>query len=499
MAVLRDIFARFTTQFDDRALRRGESTTERLTESLQRVGGILAGGFAAFAGYRFIDDAIALGDSIAKTSQQIGVSTDDFQRWRFAARQSGVSTEQLRVGMIQLARNISLASQGSGESIRSFRRLGVSLRDQNGELITADTAMLSLATRLEGVQNQTERTAILTTVLGESGSQLAPLFNQGAAGVRALLAELDTLGGPISAEGLAQTEALADAQGRLTTMWENARTKVVLFLAPAIEFLLGAFTKLFVAFQRIIVDSGLLLPILGGLATAFLVIKAAAIKTWIGILGPIALAAIAVVAFGLILQDLWVAIKGGTSLMGQLTDALNLWFEANRENTGWEGSLIRGWENTIKIFERAYQWLEALLDLYRSVTGTTSERALALVNIRRAAEGRTRIEDLGGAGDTMGRTRRRGLGPPPVVVNQSGEIVPPTDAPVFEITRPAAAVEAVQPAAALTVAAPTINQTTTINVTGSDENLLRQIRTELDRRDASLSEDLRAFGGVGEE
>ena len=124
---LREVFARFTTRFDDRALKRGERVTNSLEASLKRLGMALV----AYVGFNAVRGMITgfqqAGDELDKTSKVIGISTQALQAWRHAANLSGVDAQSFNTGLIRLQRNMYEAQRGSATAQEAFSKLGISV------------------------------------------------------------------------------------------------------------------------------------------------------------------------------------------------------------------------------------------------------------------------------------------------------------------------------------------------------------------------------------
>ena len=110
---LREVFARFTTSFDARALVAGGAAVNATTAALQRLGGILAGGALFYGVSRFVRSSVELGDELDKSSKTLGISTQALQAWRHAAELSGVNQEQMNGSLVRFQRSAYDASRGS--------------------------------------------------------------------------------------------------------------------------------------------------------------------------------------------------------------------------------------------------------------------------------------------------------------------------------------------------------------------------------------------------
>ena len=72
---------------------------------------------------------------------------------------------------------ISQAVNGTEESQKAFQRLGVNLKDAQGNLRSTGDIFEDVVVSLQSMDNATERTALAYKLFGESTSKLNPLLN----------------------------------------------------------------------------------------------------------------------------------------------------------------------------------------------------------------------------------------------------------------------------------------------------------------------------------
>lgn len=87
---------------------------------------------------------------IADKAALAGVSVKEFQETLFAARASGVSDKDFFSGFDKLSSDITQASQKTTEFGELFRQNGLSIKQTNGDLITAGTALKEIMGLMEG-------------------------------------------------------------------------------------------------------------------------------------------------------------------------------------------------------------------------------------------------------------------------------------------------------------------------------------------------------------
>ncbi|MET3348304.1 cytochrome c556 [Bradyrhizobium japonicum] len=106
-----------------------------------------------------------------------GESVKEFQASLFAARASGVSDKDFFSGFDKIASDISQASQKTTEFGELFRQNGLSIKQTNGELITAGTALKEIMGLMEGATPQVQQR--IAQIVGVSASWV-PFLRAGA-------------------------------------------------------------------------------------------------------------------------------------------------------------------------------------------------------------------------------------------------------------------------------------------------------------------------------
>lgn len=160
---------------------------------------------------RSISGFAALGDEVVKTSQRLGISTDEYQRIKYIAGQSGVSVEGLSTSMGKLNKNLGEAAAGKNANLAALlARAGISIRGANGEIRNATDLLPQLATLFERNKNAAVQARMGNALFGKSWAELAPLLQGGAAGVAELNERYKRLGLTMDRDALKAGEAFGD-------------------------------------------------------------------------------------------------------------------------------------------------------------------------------------------------------------------------------------------------------------------------------------------------
>lgn len=177
-------------------------------------------------------------DTIGKTAQRIGVTTEALSRLEYAARLSDVSLEGLSTGMIRLSANLSQVAQGSaGPAAVSLQALGIAATETNGKLRNADEVLADVADRFARMEDSSLKTSLAVNLFGRAGADLIPLLNSGRDGLADMAAEADRLGITISGRTSAQAQRFNDQLTRISAVLEGVGNKVAEAALPALNSL----------------------------------------------------------------------------------------------------------------------------------------------------------------------------------------------------------------------------------------------------------------------
>ncbi len=326
------------------AVRAGEGLSEIITKTVETAG--------------------ALND----TSVALGVTTDAIQELGYAAKLNGSSVEGMSDGLRKLSINMAAAAGGSEEAAQTFQRLGVQI-SANGKLRDADAVFGDLAEKFKAMPNGARKVATAVALFGKSGAALIPTLMEGRDGLATLRQEARDLGIVLDTNTIKAGDDLGDTWDKLKAAADGLRYSIGGPLLSGFKELLDSMVRWIKANRELIaqrlrsvmrgiagaikaVGVGLDLVwralnfviarwklfaalIVGSLAAiaianagaviSFIALGAAAIGSaiaaaaaWVVAAAPfIALAALIAIVL-LALEDLWVFLHGGKSLIGDV-------------------------------------------------------------------------------------------------------------------------------------------------------------------------------------
>jgi len=181
-------------------------------------------------GKRMLDTA----DSMAKTADRVGVTTDLLQELRFAASQTGVSTVKLETSLERMTKRIGEAATGVGAAATTYQRLGISVTNADGSLRTSEVILNDVANALQSVSSQAEKAAITAALFGREGVALSLLLDKGAKGIEEYRNQAQKLGLVIDEDLLRNSEKAVDQLDILSRIIKSQIVTGFIQLAPSV-------------------------------------------------------------------------------------------------------------------------------------------------------------------------------------------------------------------------------------------------------------------------
>jgi phage-related protein len=207
--------------------------------------------------------------NINKLSQQLGMSTDSFQKWKFVLARSGVDIENMKGGMKKLATTFSDATKGAKGPVKAFEQLGLKMKDLKGK--SQEQIFEATIKGLSGMKAGAERTALATKLLGKNAIDLSPLFNKGAKNIDEMKKKSEELGLVIDNKTIKAGAGLGGTLSQLNASFEMLKTKIGAAFAPVLLQLAQALLKVVPGVIKLVTPLlDMLLPVVTQLITTAL-------------------------------------------------------------------------------------------------------------------------------------------------------------------------------------------------------------------------------------
>lgn len=231
-----------------RAFDKTSKALSTATAGLRKVGGAVLNaktaivGLVGAAGFgALIKQGLAAGDSLAKTADKIGVTTEALAGMRHAAELTGVSTETMDMALQRFTRRASEAAIGTGEAKGALQELGINAKEL--VKLPLDKQMEVVADSMGNLQTQSDRVRIAMKLFDSEGVALVNTLGGGSAALREMIDEADHLGLALSRTDTAQIEAANDAFTRAKGVITGLTNQFTVAFAPVLQTVADSFRQ----------------------------------------------------------------------------------------------------------------------------------------------------------------------------------------------------------------------------------------------------------------
>lgn len=328
MAVVNELVTRFSFVGD---LAPQRDFNKGLAQSVTLLGGAAtaltaaAGGFFAWA--TSVLDGI---DPLAQLNRETGVAVERIQELGYAASVNGSSADALTGSFREMSKRLGeFVQTGGGPAKEIIDKLGISVRDAEGNVRSADDVFLGLSGTLQDMSRSEQANVLDKLGIDQSLIQLVSLSSEE---VGKLTDRARTLG-VVTQEQADSAAAFNDSLTTLKYGMSAIQNSVAVGFAPAMTGLIDRFVT-FIEVNGELIQGGLtwlgevlvavmgfmerMAPIVLGVAAAFTIawFATGGFATVLGlVLSPAVLITAAIVALLLIVDDLIAAFQGGESVI----------------------------------------------------------------------------------------------------------------------------------------------------------------------------------------
>lgn len=188
--------------------------------------------------------AAGYADEVDKAAIRTRLARSTVQELRFVADQAGGSFQAIEQNIRAFTGRIAEAERGSKTLGGTFAKLGVALKDNNGNLRDTESLFLDTLNALSRVENETERAALAVSAFGETGTELLPIISQGAGGIEELRQKARDLGIVLDDQSVSSLVAYKDQLSRVQQQFGAVQRELATVLLPVLtDKLLPAIEK----------------------------------------------------------------------------------------------------------------------------------------------------------------------------------------------------------------------------------------------------------------
>lgn len=310
-----------------------------------------------------------------QAAETVGVDVGQYDALSRTFQTLGVDADGFRDSMIDLNEAMGeAASDAKSGKAESFKKFGISLKDAQGNIKSADQALLELAGSMEKMDKQQAIFQIKQLGITDN-AVIAAMLNGQKALERQIQLQKDL--GVLNEKDVEQLKKFKQAQNELSTIFSRFADQLAMAVVPALELVIETTQKV-IAWGRehksfligfFGVLSGVALP---ALTAALRTMGAAAWKAMAPFIPWIIIAA----ALGLVIEDLWQYFNGGESVIGDLVKQFPILGEAL--NAAKE-SVIEMWDALQLLFSDPTKFLDALIAEFKASWETIANDTMSIL------------------------------------------------------------------------------------------------------------------------
>ena len=172
-------------------------------------------------------------DTLGKTAQKLGVTSQALQKLRYASNLAGVETRTVDMAVQRFTRRLSEAANGTGEAKDALKELGLNAKELAKQPL--DKQMLKLADAFDNVQSSGDKVRLAFKLFDSEGVAFVNTLQGGSAALQQMFQEAEGLGFILSKSAVKGVEQANDAFMKLKTMLGGLVDQLTAGLAPAFQ------------------------------------------------------------------------------------------------------------------------------------------------------------------------------------------------------------------------------------------------------------------------
>lgn len=184
-------------------------------------------------------------DTLGKTAQKLGVTSQALQKLRYAANIAGVETRTVDMAVQRFTRRLSEAANNTGEAKDALKELGLNAKELTK--LSLDEQMLKLADAFDDVQASGDKVRLAFKLFDSEGVAFVNTLEGGSTALRQMFQDAEGLGFILSSSAVKGVEQTNDAIFKLGKMFSGVRDQLVAALAPALRELVDLMRNKLVA------------------------------------------------------------------------------------------------------------------------------------------------------------------------------------------------------------------------------------------------------------
>lgn len=177
-------------------------------------------------------------DHLAKTSEKLGIASQELEKLHFQAGLTGVETRTLDMALQRMVRRVSEAASGTGEAVNALKELGINAERLNS--LSPDKQFAKIAQAMKKVGDQKDRVRLSFKLFDSEGVALVNTLNSNLDKSGELFNKLGT---SLSSLDVKNVEKMNDSWTETKTILEGVANKTLARLSPEIDKVISKFNE----------------------------------------------------------------------------------------------------------------------------------------------------------------------------------------------------------------------------------------------------------------
>lgn len=229
---VRRVFALFGFKTDKKSADRVEKSVQNIKRGVAIIAGAFVSGKVVQGISRLVQETAALGDSVDKVSEKLGINSQALQELRFAAGQTGVQQRTLDMALQRFARRTAEAAQGTGEAKDALAQMGIQLKDSQGRLRPVESLFGDVAEAMSKTKGDGDRLRLAFKLFDSEGAALVNTLKNGRGALDALRKTARETGGVMDKDLIKLSVDLTDTQAEFGLALQGVKNIIAKQLLP---------------------------------------------------------------------------------------------------------------------------------------------------------------------------------------------------------------------------------------------------------------------------
>lgn len=196
-----------------------------------------------------VESGVALYETVVKTSeaaeqarklgQSTGVGAQKIQELQLATKLAGVDVASMTQGLGLLSRNMFATAVAGKDGSSIFAKMGINIRQSNGQLRNADDVLTQISAKFKTLPDGPEKVGLAMKFFGRQGKELIPVLNN----LQKFREEAQQSGAILSKEDIEKGVEFQESLKKLMMFLTGIRNIVASELMPDFTEIIGDITE----------------------------------------------------------------------------------------------------------------------------------------------------------------------------------------------------------------------------------------------------------------